>query len=527
MKSKSFGISVFAMLIFAFVIVAIAAIGNISEELEKETIRIISSTDNQDLERILVRYGEDNGINVFVDYAGTLEIMEKLNAGEEYDAVWASNSMWLYMLDSSIHKSNSKIINMNPVVFGIRKSKAEELGFVDKPVRLEDILNAIKEDKLEFAMPSATQTNTGACAYLGFLSVLSGNPELLTEEYLKDENIKNNLISLFQGVNRSSGSEDYLEEMYLKGECDAFITYETSIINVNQEITDDEDTLYAIYTEDGVSMSDSVFAYLGETNTEKEEAFLKLQSYLLSAEGQEQLMKEGRRVWYGGIKEDVDKEVFNPKWGIDTTKYITPIKFPSTDIVKQALGLYQSELRKPTHIIFALDYSGSMMGEGIAELKDAMEYILTEEQAAENYLQFSAKDKITIIPFGSTVGEPITITNGLETDTLLETIKNTSPKGGTNIYDTVTEAVKLLDTEDTEKYNLSIVLMTDGVGNAGSESTMRQTINRSKNDVPVFSITFGAADDEQLQDIADLTNGKVFDGKTNLLNAFKVVRGYN
>ena len=31
----------------------------------------------------------------------------------------------------------------------------------------------------------------------------------------------------------------------------------------------------------------------------------------------------------------------------------------------------------------------------------------------------------------------------------------------------------------------------------------------------------------QLEDIADLSTGKVFDGRTNLLEAFKVVRGYN
>jgi Ca-activated chloride channel family protein len=38
---------------------------------------------------------------------------------------------------------------------------------------------------------------------------------------------------------------------------------------------------------------------------------------------------------------------------------------------------------------------------------------------------------------------------------------------------------------------------------------------------------FGSADDEQLEDIANLSTGKVFDGRTNLLEAFKVVRGYN
>ena len=38
---------------------------------------------------------------------------------------------------------------------------------------------------------------------------------------------------------------------------------------------------------------------------------------------------------------------------------------------------------------------------------------------------------------------------------------------------------------------------------------------------------FGGADESQLKDIASLTNAKVFDGKTDLVRAFKEVRGYN
>jgi len=45
--------------------------------------------------------------------------------------------------------------------------------------------------------------------------------------------------------------------------------------------------------------------------------------------------------------------------------------------------------------------------------------------------------------------------------------------------------------------------------------------------IPVYSIMFGSADSDQLEEIAELTHGKVFDGRSNLLEAFKTVRGYN
>ena len=133
----------------------------------------------------------------------------------------------------------------------------------------------------------------------------------------------------------------------------------------------------------GVSISDSPFAYIDNGNDSKLEEFTKLQSYILSDEGQKELLKTGRRVWYGGVNKNVDKKVFNPDWGIDTTKYLVPVKYPSTTVIKKALGLYQTELRKPIATVFCLDYSGSMSGSGNAQLVNAMEYILTEEEASK------------------------------------------------------------------------------------------------------------------------------------------------
>ena len=45
--------------------------------------------------------------------------------------------------------------------------------------------------------------------------------------------------------------------------------------------------------------------------------------------------------------------------------------------------------------------------------------------------------------------------------------------------------------------------------------------------IPVYSIMFGEAVEYELRDIAKLTNARVFDGKKDLLEAFKEVRGYN
>ncbi|MBQ7410788.1 MAG: VWA domain-containing protein [Clostridia bacterium] len=506
----------------------LADLTDLEYETTENSLKIISSSENQDLENIIKTYARENDIEIEIEYAGTLEIMEKLNSGEEYDAVWCSNSVWLYMLDDSVEISESKSTSINPVIFAIKESKARELGFIDRDIYTKDIVEAIKNGSLKFSMSNPTQTNSGATAYLGLLSTLAGNPEVLNTTHLEDEYVKQELVSLFNGMERSSGSESFLEELFLKGSYEAVVTYESSIININNQLErNNQETLYALYPIDGVSISDSPLAYIDNGNDDKKELFLNFRNYILSDEGQELLAQTGRRTWFGGVNEKVDKDIFNPDWGIDTSKYIVPIKFPNTKIIQDALSLYQAELRKPIHTVFCLDYSGSMYGEGNQELTDAMKYILTQEEAQKDLLQFTEKDKITVIPFSTNVISTWQTTDGTNTQDILTNILNLEPTGSTNIYDTSIEALEILNQEDGNTYNLSIILMTDGLSNMGSYSDLSYEYRKMGKEIPIYSIMFGNAYENELEYIAELTNAKVFDGKTDLLKAFKEVRGYN
>ena len=497
-------------------------IGNYSNS----TFRIISSQENENLEEIVKDYARKKGYNVDIEYAGTLEIVQKINNGEEYDAVWLSNSIWGYMLNGTT-LSNSRCTSVNPVIFGIKKSKAEELGFIGKQVYTIDIVKAIAEGKLKFSMSNPTVTNSGASAYLGMLSTLAGNPEVLTKEILENENLKANLKTLFSGMERSSGDEDFLEELFLNGDYEAVVTYESSIININKQLEKSgKETLYAIYPVDGVSISDSPFGYIDRKNAHKKEIFTDLQSYILSDEGQRLLQEKGKRTWYGGISNNVDKTIFNPNWGIDTTKYISSIKYPSKEVIRLALNLYQNELRKPVHVVFCLDYSGSMRGDGEIQLKKAMDYILTEK-AANDFIQFSSEDKIDVIPFATRTEKAWNTTNGTETEDILKKINNYPSSGSTALYLAAQDALDLLKDEDQEKYNLSIILMTDGQANVGTYGQLYAKYKYINKQIPIYSIMFGYAMESELEEIAKMSNAKVFDGKTDLVKAFKEVRGYN
>ena len=167
-----------------------------------------------------------------------------------------------------------------------------------------------------------------------------------------------------------------------------------------------------------------------------------------------------------------------------------------------------------------------MQGSGYNSLVDAMHYILDYNQASEDKLQFSKHDKITILPFSSSVQAPWTTTNGMQTSDLIQKIYEKRPSGGTAIYGCSVEALRILSKE-SDDYTKTVILMTDGENTIGVKQNLEYAYRDINEPIPIYSIMFGSAVEYELRDIAKLTNARVFDGRTNLLEAFKEVRGYN
>lgn len=523
MKKKIIVIVVALLFVFSFVK------DFVKEQLpsinDKKSFRILANPDNKDFMEELVKYGKGEHINVYVEYADDLEAVDMLEEENNYDAVWMSNSVWLYMLNNA-RVSNSKSISINPVVMGIKKSKASELRFVDNEIKNKDILNAVSSGKLKYVMTSVTKTNTGLTAYLGFLNSLAGSPEILTSDMLNDKDLVTNLKSLFSGVERVSGSTSFLEDMFVNSnDYEAVIATESSLININKQLENsNKETLYLLYPSDGVAINDSPFAYV-DRGQEKLEKFNTLQSYLLSLSTQKELEKLGKRTWYGGTNSNADKSVFKTSYGIDTTKYLMPLKYPSKKVMNEAIALYIAELRKPAAVAFCLDYSGSMYGRGERELKSAMEFILDADKASEERLQFSKYDKIFVIPFDSD-NRTVLSGSGDNTKKLIERINEADPSGGTNIYGCTVEAFKQLE-KTGKDYTKTVILMSDGYSNMGSFDDVMSYYSSMTEKIPVYSIMFGQSSEDELGNLANLTNAKVFDGRTSLIRAFKEVRSYN
>ena len=295
---KKLGVVIILVIVAALLILA----GNENEEgfikIRDKNFYLLSNPDNKDAEQDLMDFAKKNKIKLKIDYADDLEVVDMLEGGnKEYDGVWLSNSVWLYMLNN-VRVTDSKSININPVVFGIRKSKAESLGFTKDEVYNKEIVSAINSGKLKYVMTSVTKTNTGLISYLGFLNSVAGSPEILTTEMLKNPELAKNLRTLFSGVERVSGSSTFLEDMFLNSdEYEAVVATESSLIRINKELESrGKEPLYLIYPTDGVAVNDSPFAYV-DNGQDRRETFLAFQSFLLSKDEQAKLEAMGKRTW--------------------------------------------------------------------------------------------------------------------------------------------------------------------------------------------------------------------------------------
>ena len=494
----------------------------------RQSLRILSGSENQELEPILEDFSRESGIRVEMTYQGSLDIMRVLEQDEiAYDAVWPASSLWLNVGDTGYRVKRGESVSISPVVFGIRQSLAEELGFVGREVSVRDILDAITAGKLKFCMTSATQSNSGASAYIGFLYALLGNPDMITEEDLENEQLQSDIQALLSGVDRSSGSSDWLKDMFLEGGYDAMVNYECLIIQANEELESrGEETLYVVYPYDGLTLADSPLGYVDNGDDDKETAFLELQEYLLSENVQNEIQRTGRRTGYTGIS-DENRDVFRTDWGVQPDRVLSTMRMPSTDVLFQALNLYQTDFKKPSLSIYCLDYSGSMSGKGNEQLVAAMEQLLIQENAEKNFLQAS-KDEVNVLIFfdDQVLAEYTAVGSGAELEALYDRVESQDTGSGTDMYVAAEEALKVLSHYDLSQYTPAVILMTDGMSGGSFDAFMEQYQELGE-DVPVFSIMFGDADSEQLEELAEATNARVFDGREDLIDAFRKVKGYN
>lgn len=493
---------------------------------------IVSGSENTVLEPIVQEFCKRKNATCTMTYAGSLDIGLALqsNEGVKQDAVWPASSVWVDMFDTGRKvKSLTSVVQM-PVILGVRKSKAEQLGWVGKPVTMKDILAAVNGRSLKFLMTSATQSNSGASAYLAMLSSALAGQQVIEPGDLDKPDVQQTVKQLLAGVERSSGSSGWLADLYAesadKGRLyDAMWNYEAVLKETNDRlIAAGKEPLYFVYPADGVAVADSPLGFVDHNRGADVQTFFNaLLAYMQTADVQKRIAETGRRIPIGNVTAKPE-----PQWNFDPTKLVTAIRLPEPPVIRQALTLYQAALRKPSLTALCLDFSGSMTGNGEQQLQQAMQFLFTPSEADKVLVQWTPSDRIVVIPFDGRVRQ-VLASSGAPADqnTLLTNVSGQHANGGTDMYGCASKAIEAISkTADLSNYLPAIVIMTDGRSD-GDRSGFIRAWQTSQSHVPVFGITFGDADKTQLDTLASDTSGRVFDGAADLAGAFRAVRGYN
>jgi Ca-activated chloride channel family protein len=497
------------------------------------TFRLVTGTENRSLSPIIERFAEQENVTIEMSHQGSVDTMLELQqCAEAYDAVWPASSLWLSMGDTNRVVTRTQSIMRTPVVFGVKRPIAERLGWIGRDVKVEEILAAAEAGQIRYMTTSATQSNSGAMAYLGYLYAFAGQPEMLTKEMLRDPEVLEQTQRILNLVDRTAGASGFLRDLFLQqyDAYDGMVNNESAIITANLQLTaEGRDPLYVIYPVDGLAIADWPLGFIDHGDAAKAELFTKFQEYMLSEEVKKELLAQGRRAGFEMKPVGADPAIFNPDWGIDLERVIEPIALPPSDVIMEALTLYQTALRKPSFTVYLLDFSGSMEEEGSQELKTAMRALLDPDQASRYLLQPSEKDITIVIPFNHGVIDQWRV-EGNDPEmlrALLARITAQKADGSTNIYDPLIAAFGAMDLA-LEGYSPAIIMMTDGQFDDDSFEDVQELLKQpALEPVPVYAILFGDASTDQLTLITDATTGRIFDGQIDLIDAFRQAKGYN
>src|SRR5215217_3741139 len=282
------------------VLVGLAGCSGENSSQPRLTLRLLTGSENRNLyESILKPFAEREKVTFEITYKGSVDTMLEVQQGAgAYHVIWPASSIWVSLGDTGGVVTRTKSIMATPTVFAVKRPVAERLGWVGRDVTVEEILAAAESGQLRYMMTSATQSNSGAMAYLGYLYAFAGQPEVLTEEMLHDPAVVERTKRILGAVDRLAGASGFLMDLFLEqyDAYDGLVNNESAVIAANQQLTaEGRDPLYAIYPVGGLAIADWPLGYVDHGDAAKSEAYDSFQAYLLSAPVQQQLLAAGRR----------------------------------------------------------------------------------------------------------------------------------------------------------------------------------------------------------------------------------------
>lgn len=478
------------------------------------TLRILASSELSDMTPVLDRIADDTGIKVRPTYMGTLDAVELLAKGKAdglYDALWLSSNDYLRLRpDAAKNVVSETPVMSSPVAIGVRTTALDGLGWKPDGVTWSQVEQAVRDGRLTYGMTDPARSNSGFVTLVSVASALSGAQSALTDADVRKASDR--LKEFFRGQKLTSGSSGWLATAYRRrGNVDALLNYESVLKGIPG--------LTVIRPRDGVVTADYPLSSLASTSAATREDVRRLTDALRTEDVQLLITERThRRPVVASVP---------PASGLDTGRR-RELPFPgSRSVADGLLDSYENELRRPSRTVYVLDTSGSMEGDRLEQLKRALTDLTGD---------FREREEVTLMPFGSDVKsvrthvvEPARPQRGL--DAIREDTDALTAEGDTAIYTSLEKAYEHLGAGRSQDTFTSVVLMTDGENTTGTEAAdfdaFYAGLDRDRRDTPVFPILFGDSDRSELEHIAELTGGRLFDAQEGSLDgAFEEIRGY-
>jgi len=491
------------------------------------TIHVLAGSELKDVEPMLPDVRAKTGINLVFDYVGTLDGAEQIanGAAGTHAIAWFSSTRYLSLLPGGAsHIVAQHKLALSPVVLGVKRSKAQQLGWENNPgVSWKDIAQAAGSGQVSFGMTNPASSNSGFSALTGVAAAFSGTPDALT---LKDINATQ-LKQFFSGQHLTAGSSGFLADTYVadQNRVDGIINYESVLLGLNSGGKLRE-PLDLVYPKDGIITADYPMVLLDRSRRSQYDALV---AYFSGAAVQRRLMTDtNRRPVTPGV-------VLDSRFGSQT---LIELPFPGQlSVVDALIEQYLDVFSRPSHTTYVLDLSGSMSGQRLHDLQAAFT-ALTDPNATgtARFARFRSREQITIVTFSSDVKDVRSFTiadanNPGDVAPIKDYVNSLQADGNTAIYSAMDRAYQEVATQRAQSPGdfFSVVLMTDGENNSGESSGafIDSVRRRGLTGVPAFPILFGEGDVQQLTQIAAVTGGKLFDSRSvPLSEIFIQIRGY-
>lgn len=161
--------------------------------------------------------------------------------------------------------------------------------------------------------------------------------------------------------------------------------------------------------------------------------------------------------------------------------------------------------RAPVALALVLDKSGSMEGRPMEQLKIAVKYLVD---------RLSPADLLTIIAFGQDSDVVMPLRRVVNPDLIQEHVNAIRPRGTTNLWGGISDAVTELLSADAPHHVKRVLLLTDGEANEGItdyQSIIAEVRRRHKSGLTFSTLGMGIEyNDELMMAIARNTGGNYY-----------------